>query len=101
MFVRRNLLKRERRRSILKDFLLNILHVGPETAEATACRLEHAIDPESLEKLVGFVNFINTCPKTRSDWLEHFHEHLRSEEPDWEKCEQCLVKCEREHQAEK
>jgi len=88
-----------RRHSILRDFLHDILQVDPETAEATACRMEHAIDPESMEKLVGFMDFINTCPKTRSDWLEHFHNHISSGKPNWEKCEQCLVNCEREHQA--
>ncbi len=91
----------QRRHTVLRDFLLNILQVDPETAEATACRMEHAIDPESLEKLVSFVDFVNTCPRTRSDWLEHFLAHRKSEKPDWKKCEQCLANCEQEHKAHK
>jgi DtxR family Mn-dependent transcriptional regulator len=90
-----------RRHTVLRDFLLKILQVDPETAEATACRMEHAIDPESLERLISFVDFINTCPRTRSNWLEHFEKHRKSEKLDWEQCEQCLANCEREHQSQK
>ncbi|MBN2427710.1 MAG: metal-dependent transcriptional regulator [Deltaproteobacteria bacterium] len=84
----------QRRHTVLRDFLTNILQVDPDTAEATACRMEHAIDPESLEKLVAFVNFIDACPKTRSDWLEHFKESLESGNSDWGDCEKCFVECE-------
>jgi DtxR family Mn-dependent transcriptional regulator len=80
-----------RRHSVLKDFLVNILQVDSETADATACRMEHAIDPLSLERLISFVDFIDACPKTRSDWLNRFQQSLQLEKPDWGNCEKCFV----------
>jgi DtxR family transcriptional regulator, Mn-dependent transcriptional regulator len=35
------------RHRVLKDFLLNVLQIDEPTAEATACRMEHAIDPKT------------------------------------------------------
>jgi DtxR family Mn-dependent transcriptional regulator len=78
------------RHQTLKHFLHKILQVDDATAEATACRMEHAIDPESLEKLVCFVDFIQSCPRTGPDWLERFTEHCASETPHGEKCAPCL-----------
>ncbi|MBN1141035.1 MAG: metal-dependent transcriptional regulator [Deltaproteobacteria bacterium] len=78
------------RHKTLKHFLHKILQVDDATADATACRMEHAIDPESLEKLVCFVDFIQTCPRTGEDWLAHFTEHCRSKGPDAEQCRACL-----------
>ena len=38
------------RHNVLKTFLTDILGVDPETAEEDACRMEHAISNETLEK---------------------------------------------------
>lgn len=43
------------RHSILKGFLLDVLGVGPEAAEQDACRMEHVISLETLEKLEQFM----------------------------------------------
>jgi DtxR family Mn-dependent transcriptional regulator len=78
------------RHKTLKFFLHKILQVDDATADATACRMEHAIDPESLEKLVCFVDFLQSCPRTGQDWLGHFIDHCRAGSPDPEKCSRCL-----------
>jgi DtxR family Mn-dependent transcriptional regulator len=88
-----------RRHNVLKDFLVNILQVDSETADSTACRMEHAIDPLSLERLIRFVDFINSCPKTRSDWLDRFQQSLRLEKPNWGDCEKCFTECGQESDA--
>jgi DtxR family Mn-dependent transcriptional regulator len=41
-----------RRHSIIKDFLVNVLQIDDETAEANACRMEHAMDQAAVERLV-------------------------------------------------
>jgi DtxR family Mn-dependent transcriptional regulator len=61
-----------RRHKVLKDFFINTLQLGPEDAEANACRIEHAIDPVAIERLVAFVEFMSICPRTGSDWFEAF-----------------------------
>jgi DtxR family Mn-dependent transcriptional regulator len=39
----------------LKGFLITVLGVGEETAERDACRMEHAISGETLDKLEEFM----------------------------------------------
>ncbi len=43
------------RHNALKEFLLNVLKVTPETAENDACRMEHAISRETAAKLEEYL----------------------------------------------
>ena len=81
------------RHAVLKDFLLNILQIDPETAEKTACSMEHAIDKKSLERLVCFIDYIQKCPRTGEDWIKAFANYCTSDERDPEKCDQCIDTC--------
>jgi len=78
------------RHRVLKDFLLNILQVDPETAEHTACRMEHAIDGKTLERLVCFVEYIHRCPRAGDDWLESFINYCRSDNTSRKSCDSCV-----------
>ena len=44
-----------KRHSTLKQFLTEVLHVSEEIAENDACRMEHVISLETLEKLQIFL----------------------------------------------
>lgn len=48
-------LKIRRRHRMLRRFLTAILGVDPAIAEEDACRMEHAISPETMERLVAFL----------------------------------------------
>jgi len=50
------------RHLILRRFLKEVLGVDKKRAEEDACKLEHALSPESLERLTKFMDFIRTCP---------------------------------------
>jgi DtxR family Mn-dependent transcriptional regulator len=52
----------ERRHVFLKDFLYRILSVDEETADRTACRMEHAMDNQVFDKFKAFVKKIDACP---------------------------------------
>ncbi len=86
------------RHTVLRDFLLMILQLDEETAEATACRMEHVIDNKSLEKLLLFFDFIYNCPRAGKDWVEAFLDYCSSGKLDPEKCERCLDDCRARHQ---
>ena len=86
------------RHAVLRDFLLMILQLDEETAESTACRMEHAIDNKSLEKLLLLFNFIYKCPRAGKDWVEAFLNDCSSGKLDPEKCEKCLDDCHARHQ---
>jgi DtxR family Mn-dependent transcriptional regulator len=76
-----------RRHSVLKDFLFNVLQIDTETAEATACRMEHAIDKKTLERLVCFIDYVHKSPKAGEDWIKSFIKYCKSVEQDLEKCD--------------
>ena len=44
----------ERRHLLIRDFLLEVLSLPEDKAEATACRLEHVLEPVVLEHFVAY-----------------------------------------------
>lgn len=44
-----------RRHQVLRMFLERVLGVSPETAEKEACLMEHAVGPETMQRLVAFL----------------------------------------------
>ena len=87
-----------RRHNVLKSLLLNVLKVDEKTAELTACRMEHAIDKKSLERLVSFFDFVYKCPRAGEEWIRSFANYCSAGKPEWEKCRQCLEECKRTYQ---
>ena len=61
------------RHVVLKKFLHRILGVDEKNAEQDACKIEHYLSKESLERIVEFINFIETCPQREPEWLNSFH----------------------------
>jgi DtxR family transcriptional regulator, Mn-dependent transcriptional regulator len=81
-----------RRHDTLKEFFVTALQLEPQQAEANACRIEHAIDPAAIERLIHFLEFIKNCPRAGTDWLKAFshfcHQGIRSDH-----CQDCLQVC--------
>lgn len=82
-----------RRHRILADFLHRVLQLDADTANDTACRMEHAMDKPTIDRLVRFIEFIDNCPRTGSDWVESFVNFLATDRLDPKACESCLNKC--------
>ncbi len=49
-----------RRHGVLRRFLVDILSIDTEEADAAACRLEHGISPVILERLTALVDYLET-----------------------------------------
>ena len=62
-----------RRHDILKKFLIKILMIDPEVAEQEACKMEHALSTETLDRLVAYMNFIQSCPEAGKGWPQYFN----------------------------
>ncbi len=45
----------EKRHIFLKDFFFRILQVDEETADKTACQMEHIMDPKTYKKFTEFI----------------------------------------------
>jgi len=64
------------RHKTLRKFLAEILLVKPQRAEKDACQLEHYLSPETFERFVKFIDFVQTCPVKEPVWLSGLHQYL-------------------------
>ncbi|HOX38635.1 MAG TPA: metal-dependent transcriptional regulator [Candidatus Brocadiia bacterium] len=81
-----------RKHEVLRDFLIKVLSVEPETAERNACHMEHAVEPDVMERLVHFVEFVDRCPRAGFEWRKDIEDFCsRGGEP--EDCAECVAAC--------
>jgi DtxR family transcriptional regulator, Mn-dependent transcriptional regulator len=78
-----------RRHTFLRKFLVEVLGLDEEVAEANACRMEHAVDAALLERLHGFAEFVQACPRAGEDWIREFRTFCGSGQ-DARRCRKCL-----------
>jgi DtxR family transcriptional regulator, Mn-dependent transcriptional regulator len=79
----------QHRHDVLKRFLIKVLLIDPELAEANACRLEHAVDKSVLEHLAHFMDFVQRCPRGGAKWIRGY-EYYCDPDKETEKCERCM-----------
>jgi DtxR family transcriptional regulator, Mn-dependent transcriptional regulator len=72
-----------RKHEVLHRFLVRVLQIDPAVAEDNACRIEHYLDPEVIDKLTGFVEFMEMCPVDQTRWMESISQSCDS-------CKPCL-----------
>lgn len=82
-----------RRHETLRDFFETILKIEKNEAEETACKVEHAVSRKTLDKLISFVEFIETCPRTGKDWLASFDVKCECPSMQGDECSECLSRC--------
>ncbi len=78
---------------VLKDFLFRVLQIEDQRADALACRMEHTMDKNAVDKLVQFIDFVDTCPRSGDDWIKLFVEHCSTNSHTREKCNACIEQC--------
>ena len=78
------------RHGVLKDFLLNVLQIDEETADNNACRMEHGIDKKTVERLVCFIEYVNSCPRTGKEWLDAFINFCKTGQKSRKNCQNCV-----------
>jgi DtxR family Mn-dependent transcriptional regulator len=66
-----------RRHKALFSFLTDILKVNRETAAQDACRMEHALSRESINRLEKFIDFVMDCHPGRPDWEDIFNRYIK------------------------
>jgi len=90
-----------RRHKTLKDFLIHVLQVDHVKAETAACRMEHAVDKEIIDKFLYFKEFIDACPRTSENWISAYKKYCTTSTPAWNECRDCLAQCDIRHQENK
>lgn len=81
-----------RRHKVIRNFLDHVLQLDETTADDNACRMEHAMDRAAVDRLVAFIRYIDTCPRTDADWLEGFTLHRKTGGKNRPDCEDCMKK---------
>ena len=61
-----------RRHEVLRDFMIKVLSIDAEEADAAACRMEHAVSKTIVDRLVAFAEFVETCPDAGAEWVRGF-----------------------------
>jgi DtxR family Mn-dependent transcriptional regulator len=79
-----------RRHLVLNDFLRNVLQIEAEKADKAACRMEHAVDEDTLARFVAFLEYVNACPRKEDSLLGSFSHYLKTNRLDLKKCDSCI-----------
>ena len=80
------------RHKVLRDFFIDILGIDKETAEENACKMEHDISKNVLDRLTKYVEFLRSCPKEGSKWIPEFNWFCENPGSFYD-CKQCIEKC--------
>ena len=62
------------RHRLLTRFFDEVLQMPAEAADAEACKLEHSLSDEAMDRLVRFFEFLAVCPHQPPELLKAFHE---------------------------
>ncbi|MCE5314916.1 metal-dependent transcriptional regulator [bacterium] len=65
------------RHCAVKDFLVGVLGLNENDAEDEACGIEHAIEPDTLNRLLQFADFVRACKDDQSLRLAHFQHFMK------------------------
>ena len=65
------------RHNLLHRFLTEILDVNESIAQADACKMEHGLSEETIERLGQFVEFLTSCPRSEPAWHKGFSYYLK------------------------
>ncbi len=82
-----------RRHEALSKFLTQVLSVDPAAAGENACHMEHAIEPQVLDRLVEFLRFLENCPRAGACWKRGAN-HECQHGADAEECRRCAMSSE-------
>lgn len=81
-----------RRHLALKNFFVKILCINEETAEQAACKMEHEVPKEILDKLILFVDFLQICPRAGQELINGFTRHCEESILTGD-CKNCINTC--------
>ncbi len=80
------------RHTVLQEFFVKVLGLDIKSAGESACKMEHEISGDILQRLTLFVEFIESCPRATAKWIDgigYFCENPES----LEDCEGCIARC--------
>jgi DtxR family Mn-dependent transcriptional regulator len=86
-----------RRHRVIKNFLTHVLQLDPQIAEDNACRMEHAMDRAAVDRMVTFIDYMETCPRTDASWIQGFARHRQGKSDSRPDCKDCMTRSAEKH----
>jgi len=80
------------RHESLKRFFTEVLAIDKATAEEAACKIEHAAPPVVISRMIGFIKFLQACPRGGDDLLRGFAEYSKTGSTRGD-CSNCVSSC--------
>ncbi len=84
------------RHHVLQEFFTKVLGVGDVEASEAACRMEHSLSPDLMERLVGFLACVENYTDSDTDWICGAA-RLYADVDDPDACRECIEKCIEKH----
>jgi DtxR family Mn-dependent transcriptional regulator len=66
-----------RKHKILKSFFIDVLGVESEIAQKAACKAEHELGAEIIQKLLNFIEFVTQSNNNGHDLADEFQKFCR------------------------
>ena len=79
-----------RRHDVLQNFFEKVLLVEEKEADEIACKMEHAISPNILDRFISFVEFLEVCPRAGDKWISGFGYYC-DHDGKFDNCESCIT----------
>ena len=67
-----------RKHNILKSFFIDVLGIESEVAQKAACKAEHELDPEIIQKLLSFIEFVTQSSNNGRDLADEFQNFCKN-----------------------
>lgn len=82
-----------RRHRALRDFFVNVLLIDESEADGAACRMEHGISKQIVDRLADFADFVAACPRAGATWVAGFGHRCETTPPSKDTCRSCIEEC--------
>ena len=69
--------KLDARHEALQAFFTQVLAFDEEVADTEACRLEHLLDDQTIDRLAELTDFLADHPDVRAAWSEHLAQSIK------------------------
>ncbi len=77
------------RHNALQKFLVHILGIEKKKADEAACKMEHSVPKEIVERLVKYSEYVEKCPKGGVSWESGFGYYCKNGCTD-DDCDRCV-----------
>jgi len=67
-----------KKHQILYKFFKEFLGLKENIAKEDACKIEHYLNPDTMERFIKFIEFVEGCPLGDPLWILNFHYYLKT-----------------------